>query len=140
MTKAIAAQNWEGYRKADSSFHLAFVEECGNRYLLKAYHLTSTALEALRVRLQHGAGNFREQSFREHGEIAAFLRQGKLDNAAAILSHHILVINESLHTLPLTPGKGSRKDKADDRDYAAVFGRQRGSTAAGREPLSVPPK
>ena len=123
MRKAITAKNWEDYRKADSSFHLAFMEECENRYLLKAYHLTSTALEALRVRLQRGVGNFREQSFREHCDIVDFLRAGKPDAAKKLLRQHILIINESLHTLPLNTGKGSRKDKADDRDYAAVFGK-----------------
>ncbi|MBL8576535.1 MAG: GntR family transcriptional regulator [Mesorhizobium sp.] len=121
MRKAIAAKNWDAYRNADSSFHLAFLEECGNRFILKAYHLTSTALEALRVRLQRGAGNYREQSFREHCEIAALLREGKTKAAAAILRQHILVINQSLHTLPLSANKGSRKDKPDDRDYASVF-------------------
>ena len=121
MRKAVQAKNWEGYRKADSSFHLAFVEECGNRYLLKAYHLTSTALEALRVRLQRGAGNFRQRSFQEHIQIATFVREGKVESAAELLRYHILVINEWVDTLTLTPGKGSRKDKADDRDYGAVF-------------------
>jgi DNA-binding GntR family transcriptional regulator len=124
MRKAIAAKNWNAYRNADSNFHLAFMEECGNRFILKAYHLTSTALEALRVRLQRGAGNFREQSFREHCDIAAFLREGKTEAAAAILRQHILVINQSLHTLPLSTNKGSRKDKPDDRDYANVFGKR----------------
>lgn len=121
MRKVIGAKNWDGYRKADSAFHLAFLEECGNPYLLKAYHLTSTALEALRVRLQRGTGNFRELSFSEHCRIAALLHDGKVKEAADLLRHHILVINESLHTFPLNPGKGSRKDKADDRDYVAVF-------------------
>ena len=49
------------------------------------------------------------------------LRDGKVDDAADLLRHHILIINESLHTFPLNSSKGSRKDKADDRDYAAVF-------------------
>ncbi len=74
MRKAIAAKNWEDYRKADSSFHLAFMEECENRYLLKAYHLTSTALEALRVRLQREVGNFREQSFRSTATLSTSRR------------------------------------------------------------------
>lgn len=121
MRKAIAAGNWEAYRKADSSFHLALLDESGNRYLLKAYHLTSTALEALRVRLQRGAGNFRERSFHEHCEIAGLVRAGKIDEAGELLRRHILVINESLHTLPLAPSRISRKEKADDRDYVAVF-------------------
>ncbi len=121
MRKAIAARNWDAYRNADSQYHLAFLEESGNRYLLKAYHLTSTALEALRVRLQSGIGNFRERSFQEHCEIAEMLALGQLDDAAELLRLHILIINELLHTLPLRTNKGSRKDKGDDRDYSLVF-------------------
>lgn len=121
MKKAIAAGNWDAYRRIDSAFHIVFMDGSGNRYLLKAYHLTSAALEALRVRMQRGAGNFREKSFREHSEIADLLRAGKDDEAIAVLRYHILVINESLHTLPLTANRGSRKDKGDDRDYVAIF-------------------
>ena len=121
MRRAIDAKNWDSYREGDSAFHLAFLEESGNRYLLRAYLLTSTALEALRVRLRGGAGNFRERSFREHCQMAAQLKEGKVDEAAALLRNHILIINEWVDTLPLNSSKGSRKDKGDDRDYAAVF-------------------
>lgn len=121
MDRAFASSNWDAYRQADSAFHLSFIEECGNSYLLKAYHLTSVALEALRVRLQHGAGNFREQSYREHRKIEEFLKNGQLEAAAKLLRSHILVINESLHTLPLSSNKGSRKLKAGERNYAEVF-------------------
>ena len=124
MRRAVATQNWEAYREGDSAFHLAFLEECGNRYILRAYHLTSTALEALRVRLQRGETLFRERSFREHCEIAAFLREDRPEQAAALLRQHIVIINEWLHALPLTINKGTRKDKPDDRDYAAVFAAQ----------------
>jgi DNA-binding GntR family transcriptional regulator len=127
MRKALSAKNYDAYRKADSAYHMVFMGHAGNRYLLKAYQLTSTALEALRVRLQRGAGNFRELSFREHCEIADFLRAGDDASALALLRRHILVINESLHTLPLTANRSSRKDKGDDRDYVAVFARQAGS-------------
>ena len=41
MKRAMAAQDWEMYRKADSFYHLAFLEECDNRYLLNAYHLAA---------------------------------------------------------------------------------------------------
>jgi len=119
MESAIAIRDWDVYRKADSAFHLAFLEESDNRYLLNAYHLGAAALEALRVRLQRGQNNFRERSFNEHLEIVALLRAGEVDDACALLRTHILIINDSLHTFPLNPHKGSRKDHP--RNYADIF-------------------
>jgi DNA-binding GntR family transcriptional regulator len=121
MRKAVETQNWEAYRKGDSAFHMAFLDESGNRYLGRAYALTSSALEALRVRLQRGETKFRGRSFREHCEIAQYLRDGNLADAIALLHQHILIINEWLHSLPLETNRGTRKDKPEDRDYAEVF-------------------
>lgn len=121
MKRAGAAKNWDIYRKADSTFHLALLEESGNRYLLNAYHLCAAALEALRVRLQRGQNNFREQSFNEHTDMARLLRAGKIDDACAILRRHILIINDSLHTFALNPQKGTRKGQLSIRNYAEVF-------------------
>lgn len=104
MKTSMAAKDWDIYRKADSAFHLAFLEESGNQYMLRAYHLGATVLEALRVRLQRG-GKFRDQSFGEHIDIAGMLRAGDIDGARALLRSHILVINDSLDTLPLVPGR-----------------------------------
>jgi DNA-binding GntR family transcriptional regulator len=121
LKRARATKNWDIYRKADSSFHFSIVEESGNRYLLNAYHLGAAALEALRVRLQSGQNNFRQQSFDEHIEMAKLLRAGKIDEACNILQRHILIINDSLHTFPLNPDRGSRKASSSSRDYAEVF-------------------
>ncbi len=123
MKRAVAARNWDLYRRADSAYHLAFLEESGNRYLLRAYHLGAAALEALRVRLQRGQTNFREQSFGEHIDIARLLRAGDVEAACAILRTHILVINDWLDALPITPDKGSRKEQASARNYDEVFGK-----------------
>ncbi|HEV7479345.1 MAG TPA: GntR family transcriptional regulator, partial [Roseiarcus sp.] len=79
MRRAVAIKDWDAYRKSDSAFHHAFLEESENRYLLNAYHLGAPALEALRVRLQSGLNNFRERSFNEHIEIARLLRAREVD-------------------------------------------------------------
>lgn len=121
MRKAVKSENWDAYRRFDSAFHFAFLEESGNRYVEKAYLLTSTALEALRVRLQGGEGGFRIRSFNEHIAIADFLKANELGKAAKLLRQHILIINEWVDTLPLGGDRISRKDKPEDRDYAAVF-------------------
>ena len=121
MKRARETRNWEIYRKADSSFHFAILEESGNRYLLNAYHLGAAALEALRERLQSGRNNFRQQSFDEHIEMAKLLRVGKTDDACKILRRHILIINDSLHTFPLSPERGARRGISTGRNYAEVF-------------------
>ncbi len=138
MKRAWPAKDWNFYRKADSSFHFAFLEESGNPHLLRAYHLTADALEALRVHSQGGRNNSRERSFHEHIEMAKLLRAGKIEDALEILKRHILIINESLDTFSLTPSRPARKGLAPGRSYAEVFGmsdgRQReivGDEAAG---------
>lgn len=123
MRRAVAIKDWDAYRKADSAFHHAFLEESENRYLLSAYHLGAPALDALRVRLQSGQNNFRERSFKEHIDIARLLRAGEVDDACAILRTHILIINDSLHTFRLNPQKVSRKGKSATRNYWDVFNR-----------------
>jgi DNA-binding GntR family transcriptional regulator len=125
MRCAVAIKDWDAYRKADSAFHRAFLEESENRYLLNAYHTAAPALEALRVRLQSGLNNFRERSFKEHIDIAGLLRAGEVDDACAILRTHILIINDSLHTFPLNPQKGSRREKSGGRNYGHAFSRTR---------------
>ena len=123
MAGAVASKNWE-LSQGRQRFHLALLEESGNRYLLNAYQLGAAALEAFRVRLQSGRNNFREQSFNEHIEIAKLLRAGKVDVACAILRSHILIINDSLHTFPLNPQKGSRRERSATRNYVNVFNRR----------------
>lgn len=116
MKEALSQSNWDAYRAADSAYHFSIIEECGNRYVLKAYHLSAAALEALRVRLQKG-GNFREQSFGEHIDIVKFLKQGKIEEACGLLRSHILVINDSLDVLMQVQNKNPRAK----RNYYQVF-------------------
>ena len=125
MREALPASDWDGYRTADNAYHMAFLEECGNPYLLRAYNLTSSTLEALRVRLQGGAGNFRERSFLEHLRMVELLRAGRIDEAAGVLREHILIINSWMTDRRFRSVKGTRKQKGEDRDYAAIFARRR---------------
>jgi hypothetical protein len=57
--------------------------------------------------------------------MARLLRAGKIDDACAILWSHILIINDSLHTFPLSPPKGPRKGQSSTRDCAEVFSQSR---------------
>ncbi len=135
MRRALNAKNFEAYGKADNGYHIAILEESGNRYLLNAYYLGATALEALRVRLQK-SGGFRERSFDEHVEMADLLRDGKIEEAERLMRSHILVINDSLATLPLTP-KSPRREATAPRNYAEVFGRAPHRDGRGGRPKTV---
>lgn len=128
MREALPRRDWELYRAADNEYHMAFLEECGNPYILRAYGLTSSTLEALRVRLQGGEGDFRERSFREHLQMVDLLRQDRLDEAAAVLRDHILIINEWVVRHRFRAERGTRKLKGEDRDYTAIFARTRRMT------------
>jgi len=120
MRKALAARDWEAYGHADNAYHMAIIEESGNRYLKSAYSLGSAALEALRVRLQNG-GNFRDRSFGEHVEMARLMRIGAIDQAADLMRTHILIINDSLDLLPLNAGEGGYHDWVPE--HAEIFRR-----------------
>lgn len=121
MRRALPIQDWDAYRGADNVYHLVFLEECGNPYVLRAHSLSATALEALRVRLQGGAGNFRERSFREHVQMLDLLEAGRLDDAADMLREHILIVNQWVSEGTFNGDRGTRKHKGEDRDYAAIF-------------------
>ncbi len=121
MRQAILGADWDAYRREDTEFHLVFLTTCGNPYIAKAHHLTASALEALRVRFQGGEGSFRARSFGEHVEMLELLKLGAIDAACDVLRKHILLINEWVNTSPLQPGRMSRKEKAEGRDYRKVF-------------------
>jgi DNA-binding GntR family transcriptional regulator len=127
MRKALAGKDYAAYGEADSAFHLAILEAAGNRYLIKAYALSSTALEALRARLQRGG--FRARSYDEHVEMARLLKNGKIDKASRLMRVHILVINDSLHLLSEESTQSARRPRSAPRDYGAVFGGR-----AGKQP------
>ena len=130
MKRAVSAKNWEMYTAADTAYHLAILQESGNPHLLKAYQLADGAHEAMRVRLQKGAG-IRDRSFAEHVSMAKLLRIGKITDALKILRAHILHINESLHTLPATPDKVSRKEYSSLRNYVEIFSRSQSGNGQG---------
>ncbi len=126
MKRALAGKDYEAYGLADNSYHLAIIEESGNRYLMNAYLLGSAALEALRVRLQKG-GNFRDRSYGEHSDMIKLLRAGKIAEAAEMLRTHIVVINDRLDLLHLRPDGESHEEHAEGH-----IGARRENAAAPR--------
>lgn len=121
MEGALRSADWKQYEAADMAFHQAFIRNSGNSYLPQAYDLTASGIEALRVCLQRGAGDYREQSFAEHQLIVQHLEAGDLEKAAQALEAHILVINEAELDLP---SKSRPRTKALSRsldEYKRIF-------------------
>lgn len=122
MEGALSGADWKQYEAADMAFHQAFIRNSGNSYLLQAYDLTASGIEALRVCLQRGAGDYRAQSYAEHKLILQHLEAGNQDKAAQALEAHIMVINDA--DLDLPP-KGTSRAKALSRsldEYKKIFG------------------
>lgn len=116
MENALAGGEWKNYETADMDFHRLLINHSNNSYLPQAYNLTASTIEALRVRLQGGEGEYRKQSFDEHQIILRHLEARNLDLAARVLEDHIMVINNSRLKLP---AQGAARSKARTRTLEA---------------------
>ncbi|QDY70561.1 GntR family transcriptional regulator [Qingshengfaniella alkalisoli] len=123
MRAALHAGHYEKYGQADREFHQTFLKSSGNSYLIRANMLTSSAIEALRVRLQSGEGNFREQSFDEHNQIRDLLASGDIAAAKEALTNHIMVINSYMKELPAPATVRSRSNTRSPSEYRDIFSR-----------------
>jgi DNA-binding GntR family transcriptional regulator len=79
---------------ADSDFHTAFFDNCGNQYLVKAYGLISGRIATLRTHLLMPQAGMRSGPISEHAQLIDAFAAGKLSDAEAILSTHIYKMRE----------------------------------------------
>lgn len=77
------------YGRADTRFHQAFLDFCGNPYLGDAYRLAAGKVAALRTHLTAHAEDRRVTSLEEHRRMVAFFEAGELDRLVVLLSGHI---------------------------------------------------
>ena len=89
MTRAEERGDHADYAHADTAFHLAFFEFCGNRLVCDAYALAEARIATLRTALTAPSDRLRQASFREHLEIAAQLGRRDMDGFRATLAEHI---------------------------------------------------
>jgi DNA-binding GntR family transcriptional regulator len=75
--------------RADTAFHLAIAENCGNAYLLNSYALFSGRIAALRTHNVATVNSLRNKATAEHRAIVAALARGELGRAEAILDEHV---------------------------------------------------
>ena len=77
------------YGRADTRFHQAFLDRCGNPYLAEAYGLASGKVAALRTHLTAHVEERRTHSLDEHRRMVGLFDTGDLDALFELLAEHI---------------------------------------------------
>ncbi len=89
MEEARTVGNFLSVARSDTEFHLALVENCGNKYLIEAYHLASGRFVAIRSHVLLAVGDIRTRTMTEHRSIITAIENGNLSEAESILTVHI---------------------------------------------------
>lgn len=88
MTAAHGSGRMAEYLNLDGQFHNAFVERCGNLYLIGGYQAITGRTAALRTHLSKHATHT-EKSIGEHIEMVDLLEAGDLAAAVEVLKRHV---------------------------------------------------
>ena len=89
MRRAEEAGDHAGYSRADTDYHAAFFDFCGNRLVCDAHALSDARIATLRTALTAPSDARRGASFREHLDMVAQLARGDMPAFQATLSEHI---------------------------------------------------
>lgn len=107
MTRAEERGDHADYAHADTAFHLAFFEFCGNRLVCDAYALAEARIATLRTALTAPSDARRDASFREHLDMLAQLERRDMAAFRATLTEHIArtrrVATQELHQFKRKP-------------------------------------
>jgi len=90
MRAALRRRDTLAYAVADSRFHEAFFEHCGNSYLVSAFKNVSGRVAALRAHLTVPRPHEQARSFAEHEAILAAFADGARKDIRQTLTEHIL--------------------------------------------------
>lgn len=66
MEKARENDDTLGYANADTRFHNAFFDHCGNHFFVEAYDIVAGRIAALRAHMSAQLGLHRQKTFQEH--------------------------------------------------------------------------
>lgn len=89
MARAEDAGDRDAYSRADTEYHAAFFEFCGNRLVCDAYALADARIATLRTALTAPSDDRREASFHEHLRMVAQLGLRDMAGFAETLTEHI---------------------------------------------------
>ncbi|SCB29605.1 GntR family transcriptional regulator [Rhizobium hainanense] len=90
MDAAVATGDMQAYGRADTAFHLAFFQHCGNRYLRTAYDLILGRVASLRTHLAMKAEGEPDRSYGDHRHMIVLFSEGRRDELITVLIAHIL--------------------------------------------------
>ena len=89
MRGAVSGGNLKAYARADTAFHRAFFDHCGNLHMRAAHNLCEAQIAAIRHALSLPEPGRVEASLEEHSQIVALLTVGDLDGVRKQLRTHI---------------------------------------------------
>lgn len=106
--------NWLAVAEADSAYHRALVQNCGNIYLLESFELVAARVDAIRTRITMALGEIRARVMNEHVTIIEALEEGRLPKAKSILTSHIMT---ALSSFDMACKEGSFNTKNSARSF-----------------------
>ena len=106
--------NWLAVAEADSAYHRALVQNCGNIYLLESFELVVARVDAIRTRITMALGEIRARVMNEHVTIIEALEEGRLPKAKSILTSHIMT---ALSSFDMACKEGTFNTKNSARSF-----------------------
>ncbi len=92
MGKARAADDALAYAEADTRFHDAMFEHCGNPLFAEAFEIAAGRIAALRAHLSEQLGLHRQKTFEEHQQMAEAVKRQDISTLRELLQAHILAM------------------------------------------------
>jgi len=89
MEKARDNDDTLAYANADTRFHNAFFDHCGNHFFVEAYDIVAGRIAALRAHMSAQLGLHRQRTFQEHLEIVEAIKKRDVAALHAVLRTHI---------------------------------------------------
>jgi DNA-binding GntR family transcriptional regulator len=77
------------YANADTRFHNAFFDHCGNHFFVEAYDIVAGRIAALRAHMSAQLGLHRQKTFQEHLEMLSAVERRDRDALQRTLRDHI---------------------------------------------------
>jgi DNA-binding GntR family transcriptional regulator len=106
MEAAARNEDLLGSSRADTAFHEAFLNNCGNHYLLSSYRLASGKIAVLRT--HRSSLDTRSGVNSEHMRIIEAFERGDLVQAEAMLTEHILKMRDR-YRFEVDPARSIRR-------------------------------
>ncbi len=95
MALARKGKDFVRYSRADTRFHEAYVNHCGNAYVQAAYATAGARIAALRTHLSAPADVLHSRGFEQHKRLLELFHDGDFDAFAALMCEHVTGTRDS---------------------------------------------